>query len=498
MSEPLTLRPYQTADIERLRDAFRGGARAPLYQLSTGGGKTVVFAHVIKGAVAKGTRTLVLAHRRELIRQASAKLTDLGVAHGIVAAGQDRDHDAQVIVASIQTVARRLDLLPTFGLIVIDEAHHAVATTWTKLLAAQPDARLLGVTATPARLDGKGLGKHCGGHFDAIVSGPSMQELVDGGFLAPTKVFIPSATIDTTGLKTIAGDYDEGQLEGRAQNVTGDAVEEFKKLPEGTTAMVFCVTVKHATDVARAFQDAGYRAQAVHGGMPKDERDAAIQGLSDGRTQVLTSCEIISEGLDVPSVGCVILLRPTKSLTMCLQQIGRGMRPKVGGGHLTVLDHARNCCEHGLPTEPRDWSLDGVDKKPGKVVKPAPWDCIACGVLNPAQRPTCSNCGALKPWLCNQCGQRNHADRRSCSQCGALRPQPRKILEMDGAPMKELVVDQFAYITRMSYRQLLRAKRTEEELQAYARSHGYKPGWVWWKMKEQEETFGAPGERRQA
>jgi predicted amidophosphoribosyltransferase len=117
-------------------------------------------------------------------------------------------------------------------------------------------------------------------------------------------------------------------------------------------------------------------------------------------------------------------------------------------------------------------------------------------VLNPAQRPTCSNCGALKPWLCNQCGQRNHADRRSCSQCGALRPQPRKILEMDGAPMKELVVDQYAYITRMSYRQLLRARRTEEELQAYARSHGYKPGWVWWKMKEQEETFAPQQERR--
>ena len=175
MSDPIVLRPYQETDIEKLRDQFRQGARAPIYQLSTGGGKTVVFAHVIKGAVAKGTRTLVLAHRRELIRQASNKLSDLGVPHGIIAAGMDRDHDAQVIVASIQTVARRLDTLPQFGLIVIDEAHHAVATTWSNLLKAQTDARLLGVTATPARLDGKGLGKHVGGHFDAIVCGPACR-----------------------------------------------------------------------------------------------------------------------------------------------------------------------------------------------------------------------------------------------------------------------------------------------------------------------------------
>src|SRR5215831_10890215 len=133
MTEPLTLRPYQATDIERVRDAFRQGAKAPIYQLSTGGGKTVVFAHVVLAAIAKGTRVLVLAHRRELIKQASAKLSWLGVPHGIIAADLDRDHDAQVIVASIQTVARRLGTLPQFGLIIIDEAHHAVASTWSKL-----------------------------------------------------------------------------------------------------------------------------------------------------------------------------------------------------------------------------------------------------------------------------------------------------------------------------------------------------------------------------
>jgi len=486
----LALRPYQTTDIERIRDAFRQGARAPLYQLSTGGGKTVVFSHVILQAVAKGTRVLVLAHRRELIKQASNKLTALGITHGIIAAGQDRDHDAQVIVASIQTVARRLSTLDQFDLIVIDEAHHAVATTWTKLFESQPGARLLGVTATPARLDGKGLGKHAGGHFDAIVCGPAMQELVDLGFLAPTKVFIPAATISTAGLRTIAGDYDEGELAERASGVTGDAVAEFAKLPAGTTAMVFCVTVKHALDVADAFAAAGFKATAVHGGMDKDSRDAAIAGLENGETDVLTSCEIISEGVDVPSVGCVVLLRPTKSLTMCLQQIGRGMRPKANGGHLVVLDHARNCVEHGLPTEPRDWTLDGVTKKGGKPAEaPKPWDCIKCGVLNAAARPNCSDCGALKPWSCRECGTRNPGETSRCRDCGMPRPQ-RQILQADDAPMQELVVDAFAHIARMSYRQLLAKPRSEAELAAYARARGYKPGWTFWRLKEQEQIFG--------
>lgn len=489
MTTALTLRPYQVQDIERLRDAFRQGKRAPLYQLSTGGGKTVVFGDVIRQAAAKGTRTLVLAHRRELVKQASDKLTWAGVPHGIIAAGLDRDHDAAVIVASIQTIARRLDKLPQFGLIVLDECHHAVASTWKALLDSQPGARLLGVTATPQRLDGRGLGRHCGGHFDAIVCGPTMQQLVDDGYLAPTKVYIPDAQIDTRGVRTIAGDYDEAELERRARGVTGDCVAEFAKLPEGSSAMAFCVTVAHAEMVAQAFQDAGYRAVAVHGGMPKPERDAAIAGLSTGATQVLTSCEIISEGVDVPSVNCVILLRPTKSLTMCLQQIGRGMRPKADGSHLTVLDHALNCVAHGLPTEDREWTLDGAKKAaPGEVTPPQPWVCLGCQHLNSPVRRDCAECGAAKPWACKGCGTRNHASEERCTECGALRPQPRLILQADDAGMRELTPakpDPNAKWARMSYRTFMAKPRSEAELRAFAAAKGYKSGWVYYRLQEQ-------------
>jgi DNA repair protein RadD len=521
----MELRDYQIVDIDRLRDAYRKGARAPIYQLATGGGKTIVFSHVIKGAVAKGTRVLVLAHRRELIKQASAKLTELGVVHGIMAAGQDRDHDAQVIVASIQTIARRLHLLPLFGLIVIDEAHHAVAKTWSELLGGQPGAKLLGVTATPARLDGKGLGTHCGGHFDSIVCGPPMQELVDRGYLAECEVYVPAASINVRGLRTIAGDYDEGELEKRAEGVTGDCVAEYLRHRDaaqcvglggggteceaqrraaspatkqdavpGFSGIAFCVTVRHAESVAQAFRDAGIRSTCVHGAMNKAKRDAAIAGLSTGEVEVLTSCEIISEGLDVPSVAIVILLRPTKSLTLCLQQVGRGMRPKADGGKLIVLDHARNCLTHGLPTETRNWSLDGVDRDTSKK-PPEPWTCLDCGVLNSPARQECKACGALKPWVCQSedlegriCGEINPGDTEECEACGAARRR-RHIPVEDNAEMRVLAPDAFAHIYRLNYYQLIGHPRTEAEVAAYARHRGYKPGWTYHFMREQTLRF---------
>jgi superfamily II DNA or RNA helicase len=490
---PLVLRDYQREDLAKLRDAYRSGAKAPLYQLATGGGKTVVFSAIVKGAAAKNIRTLVLAHRRELVAQASANLTWTGVPHGIIAAGLDRDHDAMVQVASIQTVVRRLDKLPQFGLIVADEAHHAVSKTWAALLASQPKAKILGVTATPQRLDGKGLGTHAGGPFDALVTGPATQALVDGGYLAPLRVYLPAAAIDVRGVRKVAGDYAEDELAERAEGVTGDAVEEFKRLPAGTTAIVFCVTVAHAKNVAAAFAGAGYAAQAVYGDMPKPERDAALQGLATGEVQVVTSCEIISEGLDVPSVGCVILLRPTQSLTMCFQQIGRGMRPKADGSALVVLDHARNCLTHGLPTEPVAWSLDGIDKDTTKK-PPEPWACFDCNVLNSAGRADCAVCGAPKPWLCadRDCRTLNSGRTEFCSACEAPRPR-RRILQADNAEMAEYRPDRFDYITRLPYRKLLARPRSEAELTAYAKAHGYKPGWVYWRLKEQQEQFAGAG-----
>jgi len=262
---PLVLRAYQEQDVARLRAAYGMGSRAVLYQLATGGGKTVVFAAITAGATAKGRRTAVVAHRRELVKQASAKLSWAGVPHGIIAAGLDRDHDAPVQVLSIQTAVRRLDRIGSFGLIVLDEAHHARADTWGSFLASQPAAKLLGVTATPARTDGKGLGIEHGGLFDAMVCGPPIAELVAQGWLAPARCFVPASRIDTRGLRTQAGDYVAEALAERAGAVTGDAIGEYTRRAANAPAIAFCCTIQHATDVAAAFRAAGYRAAFENG-----------------------------------------------------------------------------------------------------------------------------------------------------------------------------------------------------------------------------------------
>lgn len=446
---PLALRDYQIEDIARLRNEYGQSKRAVLYQLATGGGKTVVFSHIVQGAAAKGRKVGILAHRRELISQASAKLDWCGVPHGIVAAGMDRDHDQRVLVASIQTVTSRgVHALGDLDFIVADEAHHARADTWTALLQAHPRAKLLGVTATPARTDGKGLGIQAGGLFDSIVCGPSMQTLVDGGYLAPTKCYVPARRIDTTGLRTVAGDWAAGNaMAERATIVTGDAIAEYRSKAAGRTAIAFCVTVEHAEHVAAAFAAAGYRAACVHGGTPKDQRDALIAGLGNGSLDILTSCDLISEGLDVPAVGAVILLRPTASVILCLQQIGRGMRPAPGKDCLVVLDHAANTQRHGLPEEDRDWTLDGVERTAVRVAR--------------------------------EVAEREAAGRR------------REIEEREGELVEARRGDRLAKWRRMSYGQFKRTRRTAAQVHEFQQAKGYKQGWAFYFLREQDQRFGA-------
>jgi DNA repair protein RadD len=466
----LTLRPYQVTDIERLRGEYATGKRAVIYQLATGGGKTVVFSKVISSAVDKGKKVAVVCHRRELINQASDKLTWCGVAHGIQAAGLDRDHDAPVQVCSIQSIINRLETLPQFDFIVLDECHHAVAATWAAFLLSQPKAKILGVSATPVRLDGKGLGSHCGGFFDSIVCGPAVTELTTLGYLAPVVVY-DGHKIDVSGLRKVAGDWAGGdELAKRASVVTGDAVAEYARhcaapqmesdarqgiaKPSGgaqgaamRSALCFCVTVAHAQEVAAAFREAGYRAAMVSGATPKIERDDLLAAIGDGRLDVLTSCELISEGLDVPSVGAVILLRPTASLAMARQQVGRGMRPKADGSPLIVLDHAGNIDRHGDVDEPIEWNLDGAIRHPKPKALPNP-ETVGMGT-------------------------------------------PRQIEYVAGElALREKAAAEQARWARMSYTAFKKVRRSEVQVRAYGKAHGYKSGWCWYFMQDQALRCG--------
>lgn len=363
---------------------------------------TVLFSYIAANAALKGNRTLVLVHRRELLKQTSRTLAQFGVAHGLISAGISNLGRDLVQVASVQTLVKRMAIMRWRpDLIVVDEAHHATGkTTWGKVLAHFSEAKVLGVTATPERLDSQGLGVEAGGFFDALVLGPSVAELTERGFLSPAVVYAPRAQVDLSGVHSRGGDWAVGELSEvlDRQSITGDAVSHYRKHCHGEPAIAFCVSIKHAEHVAEAFRAAGYTAASVDGAMDYGERASRIENLGNGRLQVLTSCDIISEGTDVPIVSAAILLRPTQSLSLSLQQMGRVLRPFPGKQRAIILDHVGNTFRHGLPDDERDWSLAGRPKK-ARQTSPDEFPVRQCEECYTVHRPAprCPNCGFLYP-----------------------------------------------------------------------------------------------------
>jgi superfamily II DNA or RNA helicase len=386
----MQLRPYQQQAIADLRQAFRSGARAPLLVAPTGMGKTIILAAITQAAAARGRRILILVHRRELIRQTSAKLTHAGVVHGIIAAGfVPSDHPVQV--ASVQTLARRLEQQHWQpDLTVIDEAHHAISNTWANVISYWPDSLLLGVTATPIRQDGRGLGAM----FTKLVLGPSTADLMAAGYLTPVKIYAPPQVADLTGIRTRAGDYanDQAAAAMTRPTVTGDAITHYQRIGAGQPAIAFCCNVNHATTVCDAFNAAGIRAATLLGN--NTDRDDLVARFAAGELQVLVTVDVVSEGFDCPGAVVAILLRPTQSEGLYLQQLGRVLRPAPGKAAAIVLDHVGNVHRHGFPDDHRDWTLDDARQRTSKGGPPAPCvrTCEACFAAF-APQPICPVCG---------------------------------------------------------------------------------------------------------
>jgi DNA repair protein RadD len=442
------LRSYQLQAIASVRIAVMQANRA-LLVMPTGSGKTVVFSEICRLANDKGKKVLILVHRRELVKQASDKLTKAGVQHGIIAAGFDPS-DQPVQVASVQTLIRRLNS-GTFtpDLIIIDEAHHAVAGSWDKIIGHFTDAKIIGVTATPSRLDGRGLGSH----FSTLVSGPSVEQLTKLGFLSPHRVFAPPVIADLSNVKTRAGDYANDQLSEAMDRptITGDAIGHYRRLADGLPAIAFCCSIAHAKSVCESFNKAGYRAKLVTGNMPMEERDEAISGLADGRTQVLCSVDVVSEGTDVPAVSAAILLRPTQSEALYLQQVGRILRPKPGKIAI-VLDHVGSTLKHGFVDDLRKWSLDSKPRRKNFEGVPSVRQCPICFAAFRPQ-PVCPMCGHEFP----------------------VKPK-RQLTEREGELREMRRQDA---IERREKRQEIGRARTLPELLALAKKKGYKPGWAY-------------------
>jgi len=392
----MQLRDYQESAVQAVRDSFRSGHKHTLLVSPTGSGKTVIFSYIAAGMARNNKRILIVAHRRELLKQISAALKKVGVAHAVMTGGYRGVPTANVVVASVFTLVKRIKGMQPFDLIIGDEAHHFTPdSSWGKVVAGFPGARVLGVTATPERLDGKGLGQM----FDDMVMGPTVAELTAQGFLSHAIVYAPSAP-DLNGVGTRMGDYVQKQLEEAMVKtvITGSAVKHYGKYAPGKKAIAFCVSVRHAKDVAAEFREAGYTASHIDGGMNEEERDGVLKAFEEGRVQVLTSCDLVSEGFDLPAVEVAILLRPTKSLGLYLQQCGRAIRPHPDKEKTIILDHAGNTARHGFIDDDRDWTLaDGFVQGRGKGDKAETVrTCTACFAMHKPS-PTCPVCGYVYP-----------------------------------------------------------------------------------------------------
>lgn len=459
----LTLRDYQHEIINKIRAEYRHGAKAPLLQSPTGSGKTVMFAYITESAARKGNRVTILVHRQELLLQTSRALFDIGVQHGLIAPGHSMTTD-NIQVASVQTLVRRLGFYPEPDLLIIDEAHHTAAGSWQKILEAYKNTKLLGVTATPVRLDGRGLGIHSGGHFDTLILGPSVNELVEQGYLSKPVVYAPPTNVDLTGLRKKFGDFVVGQLTERLDKptITGSAVEHYIKICPGVPAIVFCSSVAHAEHVAAQFNEAGIAAESIDGTLQDWERKSRIEYLGKGRIKVLTSCDIISEGTDIPIVTTAILLRPTQSTGLYLQQVGRCLRPHENKPRAIILDHVGNAYRHGFPDYEREWTLDGENNGKRK-----------------------SNGGRIEFVQCEKCYCIFSPGISKCPSCGFERVvEPREIEQVEGE-LKE-VDDQEKRRIQVHLKREVGQARTKEQLEEIAKKRGYKPGWVNIMMKVRE------------
>jgi DNA repair protein RadD len=454
----IKLRPYQEKAVSDIRSSFIAGKRSPLLCLPTGGGKTIVFTYIAANSSARGKRVLILVHRVELLRQTSAALGKFGIHHGLINPQFTPDTFAPVQVASVQTLVRRLNkqrFAP--DLIIVDEAHHATAGTWRTILQAYPNALTLGVTATPVRSDGNGLGVDAGGIFDEMIIGPQIGELIRLGFLVRPAVYAPEGQLDLSGVRSRMGDFAKDELLPLIDkpSITGNAVEHYRKLAHGSPGVAFCINVAHAEHVAADFRAAGYRAYSVDGSMEDERRNRILAGLGNGSVDIVTSCDLISEGTDIPAIGAAILLRPTKSLGLYIQQVGRALRPSPGKERAIILDHVGNVIRHGLPDEEREWGLDGEEKsRRGKQEREKPISVYVCegcyAVYDPA--PACPHCG---------------------------KPREIKVRQLEEAEgeLKEITEADALALKRARAREVARAK-TLEELEAVARARGYKPAWA--------------------
>lgn len=460
----IDLRPYQQEVIGKLRAAVAAGHRRILLVAPTGAGKTVIASALIAGASSREKRALVFAHRRELVTQTSKKVYAAGLDHGIIQAGFPARPDAPIQVASIQTLHARAVRgsmeTPPADLVVVDEAHRARAESYRQILDRYRDSVVIGLTATPVRGDGRGLGNI----FDAMVECPSVAELIAMGFLVPTRVYAPSEP-DLKGVRTRAGDYIEGELAERMDrsDLIGDITAHWFRLAENRKTVVFATNVKHSRHIAEEFLAAGVPAAHIDGKTPTEERDCILARLAAGDIRVVTNCMVLTEGWDCPDVSCCILARPTKQIGLYRQMVGRVLRTAPGKTDALVLDHAGSTVMHGFAEDPITWTLHEDSRAENKA--------------HAARKARHGHNGVVE---CHEC-KTLRMPGKACPSCGWM---PKGRAEAPNVADGDL--DRIEAGGRRQARIWTPEEKDEFlcELTAIASMRRYQPGWAAHKFKE--------------
>lgn len=401
-SSPLTLRPYQSAAVQNLRLSLAGGVKREMLCSPTGSGKTEIGMALVRGAVAKRKRVAFLCNRVHLVEQTSRRFTKAGIAHGIIQGENTTRVYESVLVASIQTVARRG--LPEVDLIVIDEAHTVAGSReYRAVLAAAKGVPVVGLSATPYA---KGLGKHYdeldGPLFEHMTVAATIPELIEGGYLVDVDVYAPSEP-DMAGIKQARNafgdmDYTDADV-GRAVDkpeLVGDVVTHWLRLARDTPTVCFAANIAHSKHIVEQFRAAGVAAEHLDCYCDDDERRAILGRMERGETRVISNVGILTAGWDMPACRTLILARPTRSMTCYIQMAGRVLRPHPGKDRALILDHSGTVVRLGFPTDPKDLELDDgtpKDAKDGKQKeKPLPKACPSCSYVKPAGVHRCPVC----------------------------------------------------------------------------------------------------------
>jgi DNA repair protein RadD len=461
----MKLRDYQGNVVAKFNAESAAGRCRIIVVAPTGSGKTVIGAEIIKQHVDAYKDVLVLAHRREIIAQTSKKLHDHGIAHGIIQAGFSPRPMERAQVASIQTLharAIRSDRmeLPPADLIVIDECHHCPAQSYLEIVGAYPNAIILGLTATPCRGDGRGLG----GIFDTIIEAPQVALLIEQGHLVKTRCYAP-VNPDLTGVETRVGDYVESQRAERMDRpkLVGDIIEHWHKFGERRKTVAFAVNVAHSIHLRDEFVKSGVRAEHIDGSTPKPERDATLARLASGEIELVTNCMVLTEGWDMPEVACCILARPTKKMGLYRQMIGRVLRPASAKADAIILDHSGAVFRHGFAEDKVEWTLD-PDKRSGSAAHQAR------GEYGSASRLLeCTQCGAIRE------------GGKACFHCGFLPQRPPKPIVFDDGELTEVGRDRR---NSASVYDPETRRHWHNMLTYIARQRGYSPKWPGINYKE--------------